>query len=62
MKTKAARKENTKTTPHQNLWVSGKGSFQISLLILSEFKEINEFQFPMKSSENLRFSGKTEVR
>ena len=31
--------------------------FQISLLILSEFRLINKLLFPLKSSENRRISG-----
>ena len=33
-----------------------KDRFQIMLLILSEFKQINELLSPLKSSENLWFS------
>ena len=33
-----------------------KDYLQISLLILSQFEQINELLFPLKSSDNRRFS------
>ena len=40
----------------QSLFKISKNRLQISLLKLSEFMGINELLFPLKSSENHRFS------
>ena len=47
---------NTFFTEHLRTTASIRDRLQISLLILSEFKYINELLLPLKSLKNLQFS------